>query len=425
MHDESPYPEATKQERGSLFKTSSTDIIEEAIPSMPELKPINKTVNIVNNLPGDTILSDRREEIKPFSLSETDFYGSTGERIPLSKEETKKPESKPLCSLLSDTLGEKGNDEISRKHEGKEMVEKTTVSDSNASVNENVKKCDEKRIKSTRTKVNELHSPDSRKTSGVNLGKHGAKGKVKDFVMIFNQESVLKPKTDADTQSRSSRWKSKGTFPADDEESATSTKTNETNHVPIVNNMKTPQNVPVMVDEILEESEKQQSPVKTRVFNASGNSFAQKYFSATSTESFHDGPRVTNVNIDDLFKENFLLQELCDVQEKQQQSGDNLDDIKVSDAKIRKWLNGKEGNIRSLLSTLQYVLWPGSGWKPVPLMDIIEVNAVKRAYQKALLCLHPDKLQQKGAAPNQKYIAEKVFDVLQEAWDHFNSLGAM
>lgn len=38
---------------------------------------------------------------------------------------------------------------------------------------------------------------------------------------------------------------------------------------------------------------------------------------------------------------------------------------------------------------------------------------MKRAYQKALLCLHPDKLQQKGAAPHQKYIAEKVFDIMQ------------
>lgn len=59
------------------------------------------------------------------------------------------------------------------------------------------------------------------------------------------------------------------------------------------------------------------------------------------------------------------------------------------------------------------VLWAESGWKPVPLVDIIEGNAVKRAYQKALLCLHPDKLQQKGAASQQKYIAEKVFDILQ------------
>lgn len=59
------------------------------------------------------------------------------------------------------------------------------------------------------------------------------------------------------------------------------------------------------------------------------------------------------------------------------------------------------------------ILWPASGWKPVPLVDIIEGNAVKRCYQKALLCLHPDKLQQKGATCQQKYIAEKVFDILQ------------
>jgi len=96
--------------------------------------------------------------------------------------------------------------------------------------------------------------------------------------------------------------------------------------------------------------------------------------------------------------------------------------IKMSESKIREWSRGKEGNIRSLLSTLQYVLWPESGWKPVPLVDIIEGAAVKKAYQKALLCLHPDKLQQRGAATHQKYIAEKVFDILQESWNEFNSV---
>lgn len=59
------------------------------------------------------------------------------------------------------------------------------------------------------------------------------------------------------------------------------------------------------------------------------------------------------------------------------------------------------------------VLWKECGWKPVPLVDIIEGTSVKRAYQKALLCLHPDKLQQRGVAEHQKYIAEKVFDILQ------------
>jgi len=96
--------------------------------------------------------------------------------------------------------------------------------------------------------------------------------------------------------------------------------------------------------------------------------------------------------------------------------------IKISESKIRAWSRGKEGNIRSLLSTLQLVLWPESGWKPVPLVNIIEGAAVKKAYQKALLCLHPDKLQQRGAAVHQKYIAEKVLDILQEAWKEFNSV---
>ena len=69
---------------------------------------------------------------------------------------------------------------------------------------------------------------------------------------------------------------------------------------------------------------------------------------------------------------------------------------------------------------IMQVLWPESGWKPVPLVDIIEGNAVKRAYQRALLCLHPDKLQQKGAALHQKYIAEKTFDILQVTYSISN-----
>uniref|UniRef100_A0A0A9F6M8 J domain-containing protein n=1 Tax=Arundo donax TaxID=35708 RepID=A0A0A9F6M8_ARUDO len=78
--------------------------------------------------------------------------------------------------------------------------------------------------------------------------------------------------------------------------------------------------------------------------------------------------------------------------------------------------------MRSLLSTLQYVLWPESGCKPIPLVDIIDEAAVKKAYQKALLFLHPDKLQQRGAAMHQKFIAEKVFDILQESWKEINSV---
>ncbi|KAJ0097624.1 hypothetical protein Patl1_28962 [Pistacia atlantica] len=68
------------------------------------------------------------------------------------------------------------------------------------------------------------------------------------------------------------------------------------------------------------------------------------------------------------------------------------------DADVKRWSSGKEGNLRALLSTLQY-----------------------KAYRKATLCVHPDKLQQRGASIQQKYICEKVFDLLKEAWNKFNS----
>ncbi|WJX40914.1 hypothetical protein P8452_28340 [Trifolium repens] len=91
------------------------------------------------------------------------------------------------------------------------------------------------------------------------------------------------------------------------------------------------------------------------------------------------------------------------------------------DFEVKRWAAGKEGNLRALLSTLQYVLWPECGWQPVSLTDLITAATVKKAYRKATLCIHPDKVQQKGATLQQKYIAEKVFDLLKEAWNKFNS----
>ncbi|XP_051142657.1 auxilin-related protein 2-like isoform X2 [Andrographis paniculata] len=93
----------------------------------------------------------------------------------------------------------------------------------------------------------------------------------------------------------------------------------------------------------------------------------------------------------------------------------------TADVEIRRWAAGKEGNLRALLSTLQFVLWPGCGWQPVSLTDLIVTASVKKAYRKATLCIHPDKVQQKGATLQQKYVAEKVFDLLKESWNKFNS----
>ncbi|KAL6572755.1 hypothetical protein OROMI_013713 [Orobanche minor] len=91
------------------------------------------------------------------------------------------------------------------------------------------------------------------------------------------------------------------------------------------------------------------------------------------------------------------------------------------DADIKRWASGKEKNLRALLSTLQYILGSDSGWQPIPLTEIITTAAVKKAYRKATLYVHPDKLQQRGASIRQKYLCEKVFDLLKAAWNWFNS----
>lgn len=90
------------------------------------------------------------------------------------------------------------------------------------------------------------------------------------------------------------------------------------------------------------------------------------------------------------------------------------------DNDIRRWAAGKEGNIRALLSSMQQVL-PECGWRPVSLADMITSNSVKNVYKKATLYVHPDKVQQKGANIQQKYIAEKVFDLLKEAMNKFSA----
>ncbi|TKY73028.1 Auxilin-related protein 2 [Spatholobus suberectus] len=111
--------------------------------------------------------------------------------------------------------------------------------------------------------------------------------------------------------------------------------------------------------------------------------------------------------------------------------GDGIGNVKSSkkvqteteklDRDLRLWSSGKETDIRLLLSTLHQILWPESGWYAVPLTNLIESSQVKKAYQKARLCLHPDKLQQRGATLLQKYVAEKAFSILQDAWTAFIS----
>lgn len=60
---------------------------------------------------------------------------------------------------------------------------------------------------------------------------------------------------------------------------------------------------------------------------------------------------------------------------------------------ILEWIEGKERNIRALLSTMHTVLWAGeTKWKPVGMADLVTAEQVKKVYRKAVLVVHPDKV---------------------------------
>lgn len=81
-----------------------------------------------------------------------------------------------------------------------------------------------------------------------------------------------------------------------------------------------------------------------------------------------------------------------------------------------RWL---QGNIRGLLGSLDTVLWESSGWTPLGMGDLLESGQVKKAYMKANLIVHPDKVRQKHGSDEQVAVSDMVFDVLKEAWGQF------
>ncbi|KAF4347999.1 hypothetical protein F8388_011915 [Cannabis sativa] len=319
---------------------------------------------------------------------------------------THQPEMKPISSLLFDNDFERDTTNVERAKMSGGQVKGNEAKSSKASSpvvgnSKTVKNQGRLDISGINSEVDSASFfQSSPKKSKESYGRNKVKGRVKDFVKMFNQETPSKPKDGLSFRSQSCKWNNKFNF-----EVETSINT-------------------AVADEKLKMHELSEDLKHSAKPYASTPGSPNQ---ATSTGSFPDNFNVKADESDEPFHENFQIKELPQTvnENLEVETGPNNQEIQEVETKIREWTRGKEGNIRSLLSTLQYVLWAESGWKPVPLVDIIEGNAVKRSYQKALLCLHPDKLQQKGAATHQKYIAEKVFDILQEAWNYFNSLASV
>ncbi|XP_072978896.1 J domain-containing protein required for chloroplast accumulation response 1 isoform X1 [Typha angustifolia] len=270
------------------------------------------------------------------------------------------------------------------------------------------------RMEEIRPNERDTQKPSEDKVLGTKV-----KGKVKEFIRIFNTEGSPKRKPTLEARDQRSTGKSRTKNRVEHQVSASDFRENEEVKTTQMNDKSAFPLISSPINEALEKMEKEFPNMSYDVHRIND-------LSPERNETFEscsaDAVDAEESHFEDL--EECLVEQLSDDQDQPMQNDMQKDQIKISDSKIREWSKGKEGNIRSLLSTLQHILWPESGWKPVPLVNIIEGASVKRAYQKALLCLHPDKLQQRGAAMHQKYIAEKVFDILQEAWTEFNSLGS-
>jgi hypothetical protein len=92
---------------------------------------------------------------------------------------------------------------------------------------------------------------------------------------------------------------------------------------------------------------------------------------------------------------------------------DHLPTLKALSLNLTSTTGIRHQSNHAFFSSSGQILGSDSGWQAVPLTDLITAAGVKKAYRKATLCVHPDKVQQRGATIRQKYICEKVFDLLK------------
>lgn len=393
----------------NLSVTMKDGIVEEPLPSEPERKPLSSFLNNTSEKTG------KNNKLHSGVVGVSPSIDS----CKLTDKKEWQPKLGDLDCQLNDSSAEPGKGTV--KSAGGADCESKVNNPSAAIVDDNIKV--KKRI-GRKLIINqaEANVPTLEAVlinSEEKMHRRGTNGKVKEFIKRFNQEATPKEKLHADIQS--SMRTDLGAFKIEESTSLSATNSDGKEKMSNGHSSGISSDAPVMVDKILKQT------MTTDINNDSSserNGFMESFTEPNPEDSEEAFGQIREIHGEDLHL-NCLQKQSSEDQQKELQNGQNQDEIQMSDAKIQQWSLGKETNIRSLLSTLQYVLWSDSGWKPVALVDIIEGTSVKRVYQKALLCLHPDKLQQKGAAMHQKYIAEKVFDILQEAWDHFNSLSSV
>lgn len=115
------------------------------------------------------------------------------------------------------------------------------------------------------------------------------------------------------------------------------------------------------------------------------------------------------------------LAEVREREEKKKKEDEEEDAArKRLEPKIKAWSeeHGKKKQLRALLGTLHTILWPGAGWQPIGLGDLLDDGKVKRAFHKASRVVHPDKTHHLG--PEERFLAKRIFDALSQAKTEFD-----
>ncbi|KAE9609405.1 hypothetical protein Lalb_Chr08g0245831 [Lupinus albus] len=189
----SPLTKNRKQD--SSNEADSHQIAEQIASGKAKSNTFSSLQTVIKDLPDSPISGDAREESSTHSISETGFSSKTD-----PESETQKFESKPLHSQFNGSDQQQDSNEMTRRERGEESKRKSKKKSSAIlDVTVNPKNKEEQ---TTSLKSVELSRATSQSSLslGENMGKGRVKGKVKEFVRIFNQESVTKPRVDSESR---------------------------------------------------------------------------------------------------------------------------------------------------------------------------------------------------------------------------------
>lgn len=112
---------------------------------------------------------------------------------------------------------------------------------------------------------------------------------------------------------------------------------------------------------------------------------------ATTTSS--STPSTPTVSAEELSKSRAVAAMRAKAAEQEAEDAEKLEKTDEVNARLLAWKAGKEQNLRTLLATVDTLLWPGAQWKGAQMSELINPKKCKIIYMKAIGKVHPDKVR--------------------------------